>query len=132
MKKDKKFTFDLSVDAWINGLEIEAETYDDALESLHLMSLDELIEKGYVKDFDLKNIDYEVEEDEEEYLEGEELKDLISKRIPGYMEDGLTDLDDLVEKLEAEAEDEHISFSWMEAREMIKDYLEEPKEEVDA
>lgn len=63
--KEKKFTFDLSVDAWINSIEIEATSYDDALEELHLMSLEKLIEVGYVKDFSLLNIDVEVEEDDD-------------------------------------------------------------------
>ena len=35
--KEKKFTFDLSVDAWIKDITIEAESYDDALEELHLI-----------------------------------------------------------------------------------------------
>lgn len=71
----KKFTFDFSVDAWIQGVEIEADDYADALDELRSMSLDELIENGYVKDFDISNIDVDFdtddfdEEDEEDDLD---------------------------------------------------------------
>lgn len=65
----KTFTFDISVDAWINGLEIEAETYEEALAALNDLRLDEIIDDGYVKSFAIKDLDYDVEED---YLEEED------------------------------------------------------------
>ena len=59
----KTYIFDLSVDAWITNIEINADTLEQAKEKLHDMSVVELIEEGYVKDFSLRNIDYEVEQD---------------------------------------------------------------------
>ena len=126
--KERKYIFDLSIDAWVNSIEIEAESYDDALEELYQLTLEELIEKGYVKGFDIKNIEYDVEGDIVVLLNGDDLKELILKRIPEYIkEDEITDLDDLLDKFEDESRDENIEFSWIEAREMIKAYLEEHK-----
>lgn len=65
----KKFIFDFSVDAWIKGVEIEADTYEEAEEELHRHTLEDLIEKGYVKDSSISNIDCEVEDDEEDDYE---------------------------------------------------------------
>ena len=84
--KEKKFTFDLSVDAWIKNIDIEAESYDDALEELHLMSLEKLIEVGYVKDFSLVNIDVEVEEDDE-YWQGFDEDDAFSEDREKFVND---------------------------------------------
>ena len=74
----KTFLFDISVDAWIRNIEIEADSYEEALQELRLMSLEELIDKGFVKDFDISNIgveeygDDEVDEyDDFEYHEDE-------------------------------------------------------------
>lgn len=58
----KVFTFDFDLDAWIQDIEIEAEDLEEAKEQLFNMSLSELIENGYVKDFDIRNLDYDVEE----------------------------------------------------------------------
>lgn len=58
----KTFKFDFNVDAWIQEVEIDAENYEEAKEKLLQMSLQELVENGYIKDFGLKQIDYEVEE----------------------------------------------------------------------
>lgn len=126
--KERKYIFDLSIDAWVNSIEIEAESYDDALEELYQLTLEELIEKGYVKGFDIKNIEYDVEGDIVVLLNGDDLKELILKRIPEYIKDDeITDLDDLLDKFEDESRDENIEFSWIEAQEMIKAYLEEHK-----
>ena len=91
--KEKKFTFDLSVDAWIKDITIEAESYDDALEELHLMSLEKLIEVGYVKDFSLANIDVEVEEDDDydeeddDYQQGFDEDDAFSEDREKFVND---------------------------------------------
>ena len=50
----------------LKNIDVEAESYDEALEDLYLMSLEKLIEIGYVKDFSLVNIEVEVEEDDDE------------------------------------------------------------------
>ena len=43
----KTFTFDFAVQAWVKGLEIEAETYEEAEEELLSMSLEKIVDKGY-------------------------------------------------------------------------------------
>lgn len=53
----KTFVFDFDLDAWIQDLEIEAENIDEAKEKLLNMSVEDLIENGYVKDFDIRQID---------------------------------------------------------------------------
>lgn len=62
----KKFTFDFSVDAWIDGVEIDADSYDEAVEELRLMTLEKLVDRGHVKDFDVLDIDVEFDVDKEE------------------------------------------------------------------
>lgn len=59
----KKFIFEFSVDAWIKGVEIEADTYQEAENKLHRHTLEDLIEKGYVQDSDISDIECEVEDD---------------------------------------------------------------------
>jgi len=62
----KTFTFDFSVDAWIRNVEIDADSYDEALEEFRLMSLEKLIDNGQVKDFSVSNVDVEFDADDEE------------------------------------------------------------------
>jgi hypothetical protein len=64
--KMKKYTFDFSLDAWIQCLEIPAHNLDEAKEKLGKMSIEDLIEYGYVKDFNIINVDVEEEDDEDE------------------------------------------------------------------
>ncbi len=61
----KKFIFDFNLSAWIQGIEIEAEDYEEAVEKLGRMSAYDLVSDGYVKNSDITDIDYEVEEDED-------------------------------------------------------------------
>lgn len=70
-----KFEFDFSVDAWITNLSIEADSKEEALEKLRSYSLDDIILEGYVKNFELKDIEYTVQEDEWEELEDETEED---------------------------------------------------------
>jgi hypothetical protein len=79
-----KISFDCSLDAWL-FTEVEADSYEAALEKLKGMTFEELLEEGYIKDFDLKNIggkiiertlkvkaydiEYDIEEDDYEDLE---------------------------------------------------------------
>ncbi len=61
-----KYTFDFELEAWIRGVEIEADSYDEALEILlGEMTVEELVSKGSVEDFDLNDIDCDVEDDED-------------------------------------------------------------------
>ena len=56
-----KFKFDFSVDAWIQDVEIEAATEEEAIAKLGHMSLYEIIEEGYVKDFNIPKEGFDVE-----------------------------------------------------------------------
>lgn len=63
------YSFDFSLDAWIQCLEIEADSVEEAKEKLCKMSIEDLIENGYVKDFAIKDLDVEEissDDDEEE------------------------------------------------------------------
>lgn len=66
----KKITFNFSVDAWLEAVEIEANTTKEAIVKLHSMSLEELIENGCVHDFSVSNEDYEIEDEDLKELEG--------------------------------------------------------------
>ena len=59
----KKFIFEFNVEAWIKGVEIEADTYQEAEDKLYRHTLEDLIEKGHVKDSNISDIDCEVEDD---------------------------------------------------------------------
>lgn len=56
---EKTYTCDFDIDAWISGVIIEAKDEKEAKEKLLEMSLEELIENGYVKSFKLTDIDIE-------------------------------------------------------------------------
>lgn len=60
----KKFNFSIDVDSWLE-IDVEANTSKEAKEKLMGMSLEELIEEGYVKGFDITDIDCELMEDED-------------------------------------------------------------------
>ena len=68
----KTFTFDFAVQAWVKGLEIEAETYEEAEEELLSMSLEKIVDKGFVKDSDISDIECEIEGDDEAEDDGED------------------------------------------------------------
>lgn len=70
-----EFEFDFSVDAWITNLSIEADSKEEALEKLRSYSLDDIILEANVKNFELKDIEYTVEEDEWGELEDEPEED---------------------------------------------------------
>lgn len=57
-----RVNFDLAVDAWLTEIEIEAESYEAAKSELLKMSLSELLEVGYEKDFSLSDITGEIVE----------------------------------------------------------------------
>ena len=52
-----KVLFDFNLNAWIKGIEVDADSYEDALAKLHGMSFEELVELGYSKEFKLDDID---------------------------------------------------------------------------
>ena len=61
-----KITFDFNLSAWVRDLEIEADNLEQAKEKLFDMSISDLIGEGYVSDFEIEDLDYEVEEEETE------------------------------------------------------------------
>ena len=76
------YTFDFNLEAWIRGLEIEADSYEEAVQQLNNLSLDDIASEGYVQDISITDIDYESDEDdyiddddEDDYLDDEELED---------------------------------------------------------
>lgn len=54
-----KVRFDCSLDAWLITT-VEADSYDAALEKLKGMTFEDLLEEGFIKDFDLDDIEGEV------------------------------------------------------------------------
>lgn len=52
-----KVLFDFNLNAWIKGIEIDANSYEDALAKLYGMSFEELVELGYSKEFKLDDVD---------------------------------------------------------------------------
>lgn len=46
-----KVRFDLNVEVWLRGIEVEGDDYDDAENNLYSMTFEELMEKGYVRSF---------------------------------------------------------------------------------
>lgn len=55
-----KFKFNFSVDAWIQNVEIDAATEEEAKAKLINMDLADLVDEGYVKDFTVDDIDTEI------------------------------------------------------------------------
>lgn len=82
------YTFDLNLQAWVKGITITAENQEQALEELKKMSIEDLIEEGYVRDFELSDIDCSSDEDEDE----EELDDDFEIDTDFEIDD--TDLDE--------------------------------------
>jgi hypothetical protein len=52
-----KVLFDFNLNAWIKGVEVDADSYEDAVAKLHGMSFEELVELGYSKEFKLDDVD---------------------------------------------------------------------------
>jgi len=83
----KTYTFDVSVDAWIQNISIDADSEDEAMDKLNSMSLEDLVSSGYVKDFAVSDVDMEVEYDEDEFVEDLDDEDLYedSAQKPKYL-----------------------------------------------
>lgn len=111
-----KVILDFNLNAWIQGVEVEATSYEDAVTKLHQMTFDELIETGFSKDFTISDvdgqvvekqvkvkiydIDYNVEEDD--YFNPEEYISVINS-LPTTLTATLTvEPNDLIEDLVAD------------------------------
>ena len=51
-----KVRFNFNLEAWIKGLEVEADSYDEALDKLYRMTFSEIAEAGYAKESDITDI----------------------------------------------------------------------------
>ena len=52
-----KYSFDFNLEAWIQDVEIEADSYKEAENKLYKMTVEELIEAGYIHTSDLDDVD---------------------------------------------------------------------------
>ena len=55
-----KYSFDFNLQAWIQDVEIEADSYEEAESKLYRMTVEELIEAGYIHTSDLDDVDVEI------------------------------------------------------------------------
>jgi hypothetical protein len=55
-----KYSFDFNLQAWIQGVEIEADSYEEAESKLYKMTVEELIEAGYIHTSDVEDVDVEI------------------------------------------------------------------------
>ena len=69
---EKTYVFNISVDAWIDYLPIEASSLEEAQEKLYKMSLEEIVEKGCVHDFEVEDVDVDYDENDEDEEEEED------------------------------------------------------------
>lgn len=58
-----KFRFDFVLEAWIRCLEVEASSEEEAMDIFNSMSITEMLEEGYVKDFELRSVDKDLIEE---------------------------------------------------------------------
>ena len=59
-----KVKFNFNLEAWIQGVEIEADSIEEAENKLYKMDVQELIEAGYINTSDLYDVECEVIEDD--------------------------------------------------------------------
>ncbi len=64
-----KYDFNFSLDAWVKSLEIEADSLEEAKEKLNEMSISDIVDEGFIKDFNIKDLDVTVDPDDtDDYL----------------------------------------------------------------
>lgn len=93
-----KYSFDFNLQAWIRFLEIEADSYEEAVNKLLKKDVSELIELGSVHDSDLDNIDVEILEADYKVrvfdIEWEDEEIETSRLLPSYVKEmTLKDID---------------------------------------
>ena len=97
-----KVKFDFVLEAWMQGVEIEADSYEEALRKLYAMDVEDLISEGYIKESDIKqeegvitektvkvrayDIDYDVEPEDVDENE-EKLIKAICKLVACHAQD---------------------------------------------
>ena len=62
----KTYIFDMNVSIWLKDVEIYANSREEAEEKLNDMRIDDLLEDGIIKDYEITDLDCEEEIDEEE------------------------------------------------------------------
>lgn len=103
-----KVRFNFNLEAWIDGIEIEANSEEEAREKLYRMTFRELVEEGYDRNFTTSevegeviektlkvrvfNIEYDIEEDD--YEDKEEYIQIINS-LPTELEVEITVDEDL-------------------------------------
>ena len=61
-----KFIFDFNLSVWVQNVEVEADNYEEAVEKLGRMTAYDIVDEGYVKNSDITDLDYEVEDEDDE------------------------------------------------------------------
>jgi len=52
-----KVKFNFNFEAWLDGVEVEADSYDEAVNKLNGMSMEEMLESGYIKQSEVTQVD---------------------------------------------------------------------------
>ena len=55
-----KFRFNFNLEVWVDGIEIEAKSEEEAIEQLYKMSVKEYFEEGYDRESDISDVESEV------------------------------------------------------------------------
>ena len=55
-----KFRFNFNLEVWMDGIEIEAKSEEEAIEQLYKMSVREYFEEGYDRESDISDVESEV------------------------------------------------------------------------
>ena len=58
-----KIKYDFNLSLWIQGVEVEGKDEDDCFENFKMMTLEDLINEGYVNDMETTDIDQEIVEE---------------------------------------------------------------------
>lgn len=61
-----KVLFDFDLDLWIQDVEVEATSIEEAKEILYNMSVSDMIESGYIKDYTIRDVDFYIEDADDE------------------------------------------------------------------
>lgn len=86
-----KYSFDFNLQAWIQGIEIEADSYEEAESKLYRMTVEELIEAGYIHTSDVEDVDVEILEADYKVrvfdIEWEDEEIETSRLLPSYIKE---------------------------------------------
>ena len=111
-----KFRFNFNLEVWVDGIEIEAKSEEEAIEQLYKMSVKDYFEEGYDRESDISDVESEVIEksikvkaydieydiEEDDYEDKEEYIELINSLPSELVIDITVDADDDEEELIAD------------------------------